>query len=260
MPVVTSHPEGSFCWIELSTTDQEKAKSFYTKLFEWSVNEFPVSEGEVYSMVQLQGSDVGAICRLRKGQLERGVPPNWLSYVSVANADETAARVTKLGGQVLAEPFDVFDAGRMAVMQDPGGAVLSLWQPRKHIGVQVTGEFGTCCWQELLTNDVQAARTFYTSLFGWTTKADDTEYTEFVLGKNSFAGMMKIRPEWGPMPPHWGIYFLVEKCDAAVEKAKGLGARICVPPMDIEKVGRFSTLQDPQGAAFSVIHLFAAAH
>jgi predicted enzyme related to lactoylglutathione lyase len=136
--------------------------------------------------------------------------------------------------------------------------VLALWQPTKHIGAQVTGEAGTCCWQELLTNDVPAARAFYTSLFGWTTKADETEYTEFVLGKNSFAGMMKIRPEWGQMPPHWGIYFLVDKCDAAVEKAHGLGARICVPPMDIEKIGRFAKLQDPQGAVFSVIHLFAA--
>jgi predicted enzyme related to lactoylglutathione lyase len=148
----------------------------------------------------------------------------------------------------------------MAVIQDPTGAVLSLWQPAKHIGVGVNREYGTFCWQELLTNDLKAARAFYTSLFGWATKADETEYTEFILGKDSFAGMMKLRPEWGNVPPHWGVYFLVEKCDATVEKAGSLGGQTCVPPMDIEKVGRFATLQDAQGAAFSVIQLAESFH
>lgn len=252
MPAVTSHASGRFCWAELATTDQEGAKAFYSKLFGWTASDIPIGENRFYSMLKLNDGDVGALYGLDSEQKKKGIRPHWLNYVSVAGADETAVKAKSLGGRVVSEPFDVFDSGRMAVLQDPTGATLAVWQPKKHFGVSVSNELGTFCWQELLTSDVTKARAFYTSLFGWTTRGDASEYTEFALGKDSFAGMMKIKPEWGNMPSNWGLYFLVANCDGTVEKARALGAALCNPPMDIESVGRMAVLSDPQGAPFSV--------
>ena len=145
----------------------------------------------------------------------------------------------------------------MAVIIDPTGAAFSIWQSKKHSGVGVKGQPNSLTWNELLTNDTAKASDFYTKLFGWTAKSHGApmEYTEFILDDRAFAGMMKIRPDMGPVPPHWGIYFAVDDCDATFEKATSLGANAYVPPMDIEHVGRFSTIADPQGAAFSIIKL-----
>ncbi len=259
MPAVTGHASGRFCWAELATTDQEGAKAFYSKLFGWNASDFPIGENRFYTMLDLKGGHVGALYALDSEQKMKGIRPHWLGYVSVASADETAGKAKGLGGRVLSEPVDVYDSGRMAVLQDPTGAALAVWQPKKHFGVSLINELGTFCWQELLTTDVAKARAFYTSLFGWTTKGDASEYTEFVLGKESFAGMMKIKPEWGGRSSCWGLYFLVANCDVAADKARGLGGNLCNPPMDIESVGRFAVLSDPQGASFSVFQAAEAA-
>jgi predicted enzyme related to lactoylglutathione lyase len=252
----TAHAPGTFCWPELATTDQKSAGAFYHALFGWDVNEQPIGPTETYTMFMLRGLEVAAASTLRGPELELGVPPHWNAYVSVASADDTVKRVQELGGKVLAPPFDVMDAGRMAVLQDPTGAVISVWQPARHIGAKILREPGALGWTELTTRDTAAAETFYTKLFGWEAKRGDAggqEYTEFKVGAQPDAGMIAMDPAWGNVPPHWMPYFQVNDCDGSVAKAQELGGRVYVPPTDIPNVGRFAMLADPQGAMFSII-------
>src|SRR6266436_6375334 len=246
---------GTFCWAELATTDGPGAKKFYCELFGWEANDMPIGPDMVYTMLKLDGKDTGAL--YQKGETMKDVPTHWASYISVASADEIAAKAKSLGATVMQEPFDVMDVGRMAVIIDPTGAAFCIWQPKKHTGVGVKGQPNSLTWNELLTNDPTGASDFYTRLFGWTAKSHGApmEYTEFMLGDTAFAGMMQIRPDMGPVPPNRGKYLDDDDCDATFQKATSLGARAIVPPMDIPNVGRFSTIMDPQGAVFSIIKL-----
>jgi len=255
MPDIDALPPGTFSWPELATTDRPAGVAFYRSLFGWDVNDMPVGPNDTYTMFQMRGREVGAAATLRPEERQHGVPPHWNSYVTVASADETAKRAQALGGRVLAPPFDVMDAGRMAVLQDPTGAVFQVWEPKQHVGTRIQREPGSLCWTELVTTDTKAAQTFYTSLFGWAAKtggAQPDEYTEFSVNGVPGAGMMAIRPEWGPnIPAHWTPYFQVSDCDASAAKARALGAEVGVPPTDIPNVGRFAMLADPQGAKFA---------
>ena len=164
MPKVNVHKPGSLCWIELATTDQPSAKKFYQQLFGWTSDDMPMGPGAFYTMFKLDGSDVAAAYTLGPDQLQRGVPTHWNLYVAVANVDESAKRAEELGASVLASPFDVFDAGRMAIIQDPTGAILSLWQAKAHSGVLVNNEEGALCWADLMTRDRDKASEFYSAL------------------------------------------------------------------------------------------------
>ncbi|MBA3913607.1 MAG: VOC family protein [Acidobacteriales bacterium] len=129
MPHVDKPKNGSFCWIELATSDQEAAKQFYTALFGWSYRDSPMGPDEVYTMFQLADGNVGATYTLGKDLRAAGVPPHWMLYVAVEDADRSAQRAKDAGGQLMCEPFDVMSYGRMAVIKDPTGAVISIWQP-----------------------------------------------------------------------------------------------------------------------------------
>jgi uncharacterized protein len=252
----TKHDPGTFCWVELATSDGAAAKKFYTSLFGWSVNEFPMGDGATYSMLEKNGKQAGALYQL--GSQQKGVPPHWNSYVCVASADESAAKAKKLGGTVVMEPFDVMDQGRMANVSDPTGAMFAVWEPKKHLGAQVVNEPGAFCWNELYTTDPRKAADFYGGLFEWRMNARHMDFGDYVIFENSnglMAGMMQTPKEWGPVPPHWLVYFAVDDCDGTVEEAKRLGANVIAPPMDIETAGRFAMLADPQGAGFAVIKL-----
>ena len=203
-------------------------------------------------MFTLRGLEVAAASTLQADERQLGVPPHWNAYVAVADADQSAKRAQELGGKVLAPAFDVMDAGRMAVLQDPTGAVISVWQAKRHIGAKILRERGALGWTELHTSDTAAAEKFYTQLFGWTAKVSP-EYTEFSVGGAPDAGMMKLDPTWGNVPPHWMPYFQVDDCDGTAANATGGGGQIHVPPSDIPNVGRFAMLADPQGATFAVI-------
>jgi predicted enzyme related to lactoylglutathione lyase len=254
----SAHAPGVFCWPELGTTDQKAGAAFYQGLFGWDVNEQPIGPTETYTMFMLRGLEVAAAYTLRPEERQEGAPPHWNAYVSVKSADDTAKRAQELGGKVLAPPFDVMDAGRMAVLQDPTGAVFSVWQAGRHIGAKILREPGALGWTELTTRDTAAAGKFYTQLIGWeATKgnAGGQEYTEFKAGAQPDAGMIAMDPAWGNVPPHWMPYFQVADCDATAAKAQELGGRVFVPPTDIPNVGRFAMLADPQGAMFSIIKI-----
>ena len=249
---------GTFCWIELGTTDGDAARKFYTELFGWSYDDHPMGPGMVYTMLRQDGKDVGALYQMMPEMLAQGIPPHWLSYASTTSADESAAKAKSLGGTIMKEPFDVMDVGRMAVIQDPTGAVFAVWQAAKHSGAGIVNVPNSLCWNELGTNDSAKAGEFYTGLFGWkgdTQNFGGMEYTMFTNGERPAGGMFTITPEMGNIPPHWLAYFAVEDCDAITQKAGELGAIVMKPPDDIPGIGRFSILIDPQGAAFAVIKL-----
>ncbi|MBI1874300.1 MAG: VOC family protein [Acidobacteria bacterium] len=257
MAEVSSHAPGSFCWPELATSNQEAAKKFYAGIFGWEAHDQPIPGG-TYTIMWLAGRDVGACYTL--GPHEQGIPPHWNSYVAVVSADETAKKAADLGGTVLAQPFDVFESGRMAILRDPTGAVFCVWQAKKHAGITRIDEPGALCWTELATTDTKKAGTFYEQLFGWRLKVGDAspmQYTEFINRGKPIAGMMQIQPEWGPAPPNWMPYFAVADCDATAKRATDLGGSLRVPPSDIPNVGRFSVIRDPQGAVFAIVKLTA---
>lgn len=256
MPVVESYKPGSFSWADLGTTDQNAAKAFYGEILGWTANEMPMGDGQTYSMMQKNGLDAGGIAMQQPGAKAMGAPPAWTNYVTVENADDAVAKAASLGGNVLMPAMDVMEAGRMAVLQDPTGAVFAVWQPGQHKGAGFTQDPGGLAWQELYTTDTEKAGKFYNGLFGWEPKPTpmpDMDYTIFQIGDRQLGGMMKIDPSMGPIPPNWMTYWSVENADASIEKIKSLGGKIYMGPHEVPGVGRFAICADPQGAAFSII-------
>jgi predicted enzyme related to lactoylglutathione lyase len=254
MPERESYTSGTPSWVDLQTTDQAAAKQFYGQLFGWSFEDLAVDDGNgvFYTMAKLRGLEVAAIAPLGD-QAAQGVPPHWNSYVTVDDIEGTTAKVEPAGGTVLAPPFDVMDAGRMAVIQDPTGAVLELWKAKNSIGARLVNEPNTFCWSELITPDVPTAVAFYEAVLGWGAEAKgDPPYTEFTLGGESIAGGMN--PPMPGIPPMWGVYFATDDADAIAAKATSIGGSVIAGPMDIEP-GRLVVIADPQGAVFSVLKL-----
>ena len=248
MTNVDKHEPGSFSWPELATNDPAAAKKFYTNLFGWATVDSPAGPDMVYTTLKKGDRSVGALYQDAK---EKNIPPHWNMYVTVASADAAAQKAKGLGGKVLAEAFDVMEFGRMAVVQDPQGATICLWQAKQHIGAQVVSEPGALCWCELDTTDTASAQKFYTGLFGWGAKVSP-EYTEWQMNGTSIGGLMKIPKEWGPVPPNWLVYFASDDVDATAAKAAKAGGKTIVPPGDIPDMGRFAVLADPQGAVFAI--------
>ncbi len=256
MANIEKHAPGEFCWVELGTTDQAAAADFYRQIFGWSAKNMPIGPDEVYTMFQLEGRDAAAGFKLRPDQLSGDVPPNWHLYVAVESADATAARAEQLGGKILAAPSDVFEAGRMAVLQDPTGAVFSLWQPNKNPGTGITASHGTLCWADLSTPDQARAGQFYSELFGWQIMKEDEDsahnYWHIKNGEEFIGGIPPASHRQAGTPAHWLAYFTVSDCDATATAAKNLGAKLYMPPTDFENVGRISIMADPQGATFAI--------
>jgi uncharacterized protein len=244
----TSYPPGTFSWVDLQTSDQDAAKSFYSDLLGWEYEEVPIGDGASYSMAKLQGHSVAAIGPLQGEEM----PSHWNCYVTVADADASAARAKELGATLLAEPFDVFDAGRMAAFADPQGAVLSVWQAKENIGAGLVNAPGALAWNDLISPDVAAAAPFYRELFDWQVEevpGADGQYWSITNGGRMNGGMMPMPPGGHPA---WNLYFAVEDVDATVARARELGADLVMGPMDVP-TGRFAVIRDPQNAVFSVV-------
>jgi hypothetical protein len=259
MANIDKHPVGSFCWFELATTDQAAAKKFYTALFGWDVNDSPMGPDDFYSMFKLSGRDAGAAYTMRKEQRAQGVPPHWMVYIAVASADQAVSKAAQLGGTVLAPAFDVMEIGRMAVIQDPTGAIFSVWQPRSHAGTTITGVDNTFCWADLSTPDPDKAGKFYSGLFGWELMTDPKDSSGYIHIKNGedFIGGIPPATHRNPnAPPHWLVYVRVGDAESSARKAGELGAKILMPPRAMENVGTWSIIADPQGA---VLALFKSA-
>ena len=247
------YDDGVPSWVDLSSPDLPNTRAFYTGLFGWNCPEGPAEAGG-YSVCDIGGKSVAGL----GPQMNPDMPAMWMTYVNVDSADDAVANVKANGGAVFVEPMDVMDAGRMAIVADPLGAVIGIWQPNQHIGAQLANEPNTFGWNELITTDLDKSKPFYKAVFGW--DAEDQgppggppAYTEWKLGGRSIGGMMLKNDQMpADMPPNWGVYFTVADTDATVETAKDLGGALLFGPMDIEP-GRFAVIADNVGAVFNVL-------
>ncbi len=242
-------------WLDLSSKDAAGSREFYSKLFGWKLDVQGPDFGG-YALARQGGKDVAGIGPAQ----DPNAPTAWSVYIGTKDADATAKKVADQGGKVIAPVFDVADLGRMAVFQDPAGAFISVWEPKKMFGTEVVGEDGTYGWAELNARGIDKATRFYTKVFGWTTKVSpmgdgQPDYTEFQLDGTSVAGAMEMNPMVpAEVPSYWLVYFTVADVDKSHKKAVDLGARELVPPQEFPG-GRFSILTDPQGATIGLMSM-----
>ena len=254
MAQVDGYENGTPCWVDIGTTDVEAAGRFYTGLFGWDIEYGPAEMGH-YSMARIGGRDVAALA-------DQQIPGMmvWTTYLAVDDLDATVSKARAAGATVLAEPMEVMTFGRMAVIADPGGAAVSLWQAGEHRGAGVVNEAGALCWNELTTRAVDESLAFYQAVFGLQgNKIDNggSDYYELQLPSGrTVGGLMPMVGERWPdeLPNHWMVYFAVEDTDASAARCIELGGQAPVPPTDIPP-GRFAVLTDPQGGHFSIIKL-----
>lgn len=257
MPNRDSYRQGTPSWVDLATTDPDGAKAFYSALFgwEWEANETDQPDNP-YHMAHLRGRAAAGMMRQAQEQVDMGLPPLWSVYLTVDDIDATVADVAGAGGSVMAPAFDVMDAGRMAVVVDPTGAVVCLWEPKDHPGCEIVNEPGAFTWAELVTGDQAGAAAFYGTLLGLTSSTMEMEglgeMTTFEVDGESVASAMPIPAEG--VPPMWTVYFAVDDCDVACEKVTALGGAVTFGPFDAAP-GRIAAVADPSGGHFSVIAL-----
>lgn len=258
MAEATWYSQGAFSWAECSTSDTEGAKAFYTSLFGLDAKETPLppeAGGGSYIQLQKNGKDVVGITPQQPQEKDQGIPPHWNVYITVEDAEMMAKEAERLGATIVAPAFDVLESGRMAVVIDPTGAPISFWQAKDDIGAQVYAEEGTITWFELMTPDSKRAVEFYTQLFGYGTEeskaADGSPYIVLIHKGEQAAGIFE--PAQQGAPTAWMPYFATSDADATFKKAMELGGTEMMPVTEIEGVGRFSWIQDPQGAAIAFI-------
>ena len=247
------HPHGTFCWMDIYLPDPERGKTFYNAMFGWEWTDVPMGDtGSSYTMFNLDGKSVGAMGPEMPDMFPEGVPPMWFSYLATDDMDATVCQAKTLGANFLMGPHDVGN-GRVALMQDPGGATLFLWQALEFGGAEIIRAPGALVWNELYTRDLEATQSFYGDLFGW-------EWASMpMLGGGDLAnlgdflacGVLEMDENWGEMPPHWMVYIQVEDADAAASKVQDLGGDVCVPVTDIS-VGRFAVVNDDQKGTFTI--------
>lgn len=253
-----TYQPGTPSWVELSTSDPKASSEFYSALMNWKPTEpGPQDETGGYVMFEQDGHSTAGLM----GQMQPGQPTAWATYISVADADETAAKVTDAGGSVLVEPMDVMDLGRMAVFADPTGATFGVWEPKAFTGADLVNEPNSMCWHEVRTRDSALDKPFYQAVFGWAAgrpmfEGAPEDYTMWERAGEPVGGMMQMSDEWFPpeVPSHWSVCFAVADCDEIVTRARELGATITMEPMDMP-IGRFAAMIDPQGASFSVMQM-----
>jgi predicted enzyme related to lactoylglutathione lyase len=273
MPKRDRYIPGVPCWVDTSHPDPQAAVAFYTGLFGWDFKDVmpPGSAGE-YHIAQLQGGDVAAV-----GSQPQGAPPVavWNTYIAVESADDAAASVRAAGGRIISEPFDVMEAGRMAVCADPEGAVFGVWQAKEHIGADVVNEAGSLNFNGLRTRDPDGARSFYGSVFGWETldlgggaqmwqlpgygdflEAANPGLRDGMVQMGAPAGFVDVVAALEPIddgdtdePARWTVTFAVDDADAIAATAQELGGDVVVAPFDAPWV-RTTVIADPQGATF----------
>lgn len=247
----TKYPPGAFSWVDLGTTDADGAKAFYQALFGWEAKDMPAGEGAMYTMLFVGDDAVGALYGQGDGAAE---PPQWLSYVTVERADDAADAAATLGGSVLGQPFDVLDAGRMALLQDPTGAVFAVWEPHGHIGAGRVNDASCLCWNDLVTSDPDGAIRFYSALFRWEVAELDGAGGYRIIRNDgrSNGGVMPADLFGESGGSYWLAYFNAGDLDAALATATGAGGRVIAGPR-VVPAGRFAVLADPQGAVFGLI-------
>ena len=257
MTIKSAYAHGEFSWVDLSSLDMAQAKQFYTRLFGWDAVDGDTQGGPPYAQFVQSGKIIAGLGELSDEMQEQGVLPTWNSYINVDDAQAIVDRAPELGGTVVVPYMQIMDAGWLAFLADPTGAVFAVWQKNKHVGAELCNEPVSFSWNECATRDIERASDFYSKLLGWKLESTPMGGTEYRVIKNrgrDNGGLLQMTAEWGEMPPHWMVYFAVADTDATAKKAAELGGEVSVPPTDIP-MGRFAVITDPQGAVFTVIKL-----
>lgn len=252
MPHRDGYPQGVPCWIDLQTTDQDGAKAFYGGLFGWELDDQPLPMGGHYTMASLDGGAVAGIGTQPPGTPE-GMPPIWTTYFWVDDLDEVVGKVGTAGGQVVMPPMDVMETGRMAIVADPTGGMVGLWEANQHRGAETVNTPGSLVWNELITGDPEGAASFYDAILGTThvtAPMGDDDYTVINAGDRGVAGIMSL-PEHMGVPTAWTVYFGTDDLDATVARIEELGGSI-KNQVD-SPAGPLAVAADPQGAVFQVM-------
>ncbi|MBD0744548.1 VOC family protein [Streptomyces sp. CBMA152] len=251
---MAAEPEGTPCWADAMFSDVEKAKSFYSDVLGWTFGEANSEYGN-YTQAYANGKAVAAIVPPMSGQEGQSA---WCLYLASPDVAATAKKITDNGGEVLMQPMQVGDFGSMAIAREPSGAVFGVWQAGSHEGFEAKGVPGAYCWAEVFTRDPAKVDTFLPAVFPYSAKQmqdDAADFRVFSAGGDMVLGRMKMGEEFPPeVPPYVNVYFAVDNCDTAVEKATKQGGILRFGPMDTP-FGRFAALTDSQGAAFSVIDM-----
>jgi uncharacterized protein len=272
MPERTGYIPGVPCWVDTSQPDPEAALAFYSGLFGWEFEDvMPEGSEGMYVIGRIRGGDVAAV-----GSIPEGAPPvaMWNTYVWVDSADETATKTRAAGGGAVMEPFDVMDAGRMAVLTDPEGAAFCVWQAKNHKGAKVVNEHGSLNFNGLATRDPEGAKAFYGAVFGWQTLElpagvmwtlpgygdhleDNSPGLRGQMAQmgapegfiDVVAALTPITAVDSETPAHWSVTFGVDDADGTAAKARGLGGEVVAGPFDAPWA-RMAVIKDPQGATF----------
>jgi uncharacterized protein len=242
-------------WTDLATSDAEGARKFYSAVFGWKVEVNPDPQYGGYAIATTGGKDVAGIGPKQMAE----APTAWTVYIGTANAAETAKKAEAAGAKIIAPVMEVGDQGHMAIIQDPSGAYLGLWQASKMQGSQSTGA-NSMGWAELNARGFHKAEPFYKNLFGWGEKktpgaGENPEYTEFQLHGDSIAGGMEMNPMVpAQVPSYWMVYFNVDNVDKSFDKVIAEGGKEMLSPTNMPG-GRFAIVSDPQGAAFGLLKM-----
>jgi predicted enzyme related to lactoylglutathione lyase len=251
MPTIDAHAPGTICWIDLASSDADGATEFYCELFGWTAGE-PIENAGGYRMLLHRGRQVAGLAPCW-GDTDASV---WSTYVASADAAETCAAAVASGGDVVMDAMDVLDAGRMAILRDPGGAQVSVWEAGEHRGYELQDEPGAPLRSELLTRDLATACAFYRAVFGWTAERREhggSASTLWRLRDDPVAGALELdasRPEGDEA--HWRVAIATADCDAAARRCLALGGAVRDLPAEAPQ-GRCAVLEDPAGARFSVV-------
>lgn len=244
---------GTPCWVDLSTPDPAAAAAFYGGVLGWTFGGGGADMGG-YLLAAAAGVVVAGV----GPKPEEAGPPAWRVYLHTPDVDAVVAGVEARGGAVARPPGDVGPFGRMAEIQDPGGAIVGLWQPVGHDGFGAMGPQGTPVWFEVNTRDSAAVRDFFAGLFELDAEQlDGMAYFMLQAGGRPRYGVLQMDEQWAGMDPSWMVYFSVEAVDAACERVTAAGGTVAQPPFDTP-FGRIGVCRDPGGAAFTLITPAAA--
>jgi predicted enzyme related to lactoylglutathione lyase len=243
--------QGTPNWVDLTSPDVATSVDFYQALFGWDVVDTGPETGH-YRMCLLHNREAAGLGPAQGDQ----APPVWTTYLAVDDADKICEAVAANGGTVVMAPMAVADQGRMAIVQDPTGAYLGVWQAESMIGMSIFNEPGAVVWNEQLSRDPDRAREFYGAVFGLTfVQMEGEAYWTFTPpgAQGSVGGLGALQagvPD--DVPAHWMTYFMVESVDDTVATAEGAGGAVAQPGFDTS-FGRMAVLVDPTGAMFSVM-------
>lgn len=249
--------EGTFCWVDLASTDPQASKEFYSKLFGWEIFDIPIPGAPDYTMLNIDGKPVAALAEMQPELKEMNSPSFWTSYVAVENIAAIMEKAAQNGGKIAMPAMEVMEEGIMGLIQDPSDAYLGLWQAKNMKGFAFNDIPGSICWFEHGSSDSNKSISFYENTFGWTTEQfpmqENFIYTLYKNNEIPVAGAYSLPPELDNVPSHWLPYFATADINKSIEKIVEMNGEVLMPATMVEGVGTFSVIRDPQGAAFGLL-------